>query len=362
LSHHNPNVDGSTMRRTLFLAALVTCLSLFLGLARALADDSSSAGASSYFARWSDDAEQDAPASPSAAAAPTYRSSFEDWSDCRDCYDRRGDRLLGFIAPSDMGMWRFISPMTNIVYFEDPRTLTEIRPIFIQNKIPFRAPLAGGDVQVIAVQMRAALTENLSVIATKDGFIMYGADGPADDGWANVNAGLKYNLYKDYERQQILSGAIVYELPVGSTRALQGNGSGVFDLILSGAAQLDDYWRTVSAFGLRLPSDVVDNSQSLFWSLHFDRTIGNRGLYVLTEFNWFHWLRSGENGIDGIEGLNLYNLGSTGVAGDNVVTGAIGFKFKPNPYREYGIAWQVPLTDRRYLMDNRITVDAIFRY
>ena len=332
--------------------AIVSCV---LGGAAAAAADGillGSTDSSSYYAEGGQ---------PADAAGDTTR--FLSDSNCGDCLDSccKGP-LLGFIAPSDDGFGCFISPMTNPVYFEDPRTLTEARAIFIQHKIPLRAPLAGGDVQLIACQFRAALSEDLSIIATKDGFIINGSDGPGQDGWANVNAGLKYNLYKDYERQRILSAALVFEMPVGSTRALQGNGSGVFDLILTGAAQLNDYWRTVAAAGLRLPSDVVDNSQSSYVSVHFDRTIGNRGLYFLNEYNWYHWMRSGQNGIPGVEGLDLYNFGSTGVAGNNIVTGAIGLKYRPNFNREFGLAWEVPLTERRDILDNRITVDAIFRY
>ena len=45
--------------------------------------------------------------------------------------------------------------MTNPVFFEDPRTLTEARMIFFQHKVP--AAAGGGDVQLYAVQLRAAL-------------------------------------------------------------------------------------------------------------------------------------------------------------------------------------------------------------
>jgi hypothetical protein len=352
------------MKRTWMAAGLTVLLCLPQAIA-AEADDQT-IGAGSYFAAWTGEAD-DALAAPQREAATSFAAPncvSESCDACgTHCYDLCGKgRLFGLFAPSDVGFWRFISPMTNPVYFEDPRTLTEARPIFIQHKIPLRAPLAGGDVQIYAVQLRAALSENLSVIATKDGFIVSGANGPAQDGWANVNAGLKYNLYKDYDLQRIVSAAVVFEMPVGSTRALQGNGSGVFDLILTGAAQINEYWRTVSAVGIKLPSDVVDNSQSAYWSLHFDRTLGTKGWYFLTEYNWYHWLRSGEGGIPGIEGLDFYNFGSTGVAGHDIVTGSIGLKYKPNAYREYGVCWEAPLTDRRDILDNRLTVDAIFRF
>ena len=73
-------------------------------------------------------------------------------------------------------------------------------------------------------------------------------------------------------------------------------------------------------------------------------------------------MRSGAGGVPGLEGGDLINLGSTGVAGNDIVTGAIGGKYKPTDYTEIGVAWEVPLTDRRDVLDNRLTVDWIIRY
>ena len=45
----------------------------------------------------------------------------------------------------------FISPMTNPVFFEDPRNLSEARFIFINHDVP--NDLGGGDVQLYALQL-----------------------------------------------------------------------------------------------------------------------------------------------------------------------------------------------------------------
>jgi len=55
-------------------------------------------------------------------------------------------------------------------------------------------------------------------------------------------------------------------------------------------------------------------------------------------------------------------LGSTGVTGNDIVTQAIGIKFKRNKNREIGIAYEVPVTSRRDVLKNRLTFDWIFRY
>ena len=68
------------------------------------------------------------------------------------------------------------------------------------------------------------------------------------------------------------------------------------------------------------------------------------------------------NGVPGIEGLDIIRLGSTGVSGNDIVTGAFGFKVKPSTLTEVGVAWEVPLTNRRDIIDNRLTADLILRY
>ncbi len=283
---------------------------------------------------------------------------------CGDgCYDcgtacTDGDLLFGLFRHSQPGFDKFISPMTNPVFFEDPRTLTEARAIFLQHRVPTAA--GGGNVQLMAVQMRAAITDRLSIIATKDGFVT-SSNALIDDGWADVAAGLKYNLYANSRDQQLLSAGISYELPVGTRRALQGNGDGEFHLFLTGGTEILDYGHWISASGFRLPTDRNAESSIWYWSNHLDYEIAD-GLYLLTELNWYHWMGAGAGGIAGVEGGDLFNFGSTGVAGNDIVTNAVGVKIKRSKNRELGIAFEYPLTDRRDVMENRLTVDWIFRY
>lgn len=290
-------------------------------------------------------------------------ASVTDSEPCYECCEK--GPLLGFIQPTDTCWSDFISPMTNPVFFEDPRTLSELRFIFIQHHIPALAggAIPGSDVQVLAMQARAALTENLSIIATKDGFIWGSANSPVDDGWADVSAGLKYNLWKDYERRQILSVGTTYEMPVGSRQALQGNGSGEFNLFTSYGAALGDWNHFVTAAGFRLPSDKTDENQVFYWSAHIDRNLPGTRLYGFLESNWYHWMSNGGNaGLNGIQGGDLFNFGSTGVAGTDIWTVAIGAKFKPTQSQELGFAWELPATDTRGVLSDRITVDYILRY
>lgn len=271
-------------------------------------------------------------------------------------------RLLRLFAPSDCRFDDFISPMTNPVYFEDPRNLTEVRVIFLNHDVP-GAVLGGGNVQLLAAQLRAALTDRLSLIATKDGYIFAGGgDSPDIDGWANVALGLKYNLFADPEMQRLLSVGTRVELPVGSYHALQGNSkTSQFDIFMTGGTQIGERSHLVSAAGFRLPADHNKQNNQFYWSTHVDRRLSNLPIYGLFECNWYHWLSNVAGGIP-VGGLDLYNLGSSGVAGTNIVTGALGLKYKPRSNLEVGVAYEIPLTNRRDLLQDRFTADLILRY
>lgn len=269
-----------------------------------------------------------------------------------------GSSLLSCLQSTPCGWGEFISPMTNPVFFEDPRTLSEVRFIYLNHKTP--GSLGSDTVQLFAAQVRAALTDRLSIIATKDGFIT--SNSPlVEDGWADISAGLKYNLIADRCNQHIVSVGATYELPVGTPRALQGNGDGEFNIFLSAGKEIAEDWHFVTASGFRLPVDTDAESGSWYWSSHLDHQFA-KNWYLLGEVNWYHWMNAGNGGINGVEGGDLFNLGSTGVNGNDIVTGAIGAKYKPTENQEIGVAWEIPLTERKDIIADRLTVDWIIRF
>jgi hypothetical protein len=216
--------------------------------------------------------------------------------------------------------------------------------------------------------IRLALNDRLSLIVPKNGFIMPEADLDEEirDGWVDTSLGLKYNVMKDYCQQRLLSTGFTFEIPSGDTEAFQGNGDGTFNLFASYGAEFgSSHW--ISGSGFVLPTNSSDESQIWWLSNHFDREVWDRGclsVYALGEVNWYHWTDSGEDGeLDGVEGNDLFNLGTPGVAGNDIVTGAFGTKLKPyGNAMEVGVAWETHLTDRRDLLEDRLTVDWILRF
>ena len=121
-------------------------------------------------------------------------------------------------APLD----EMISPVSHPVTFEDPRHSTELRPIFAYHEIDDSFVTGGGNAQVYALQARLKLTDDLSLIATKDGLVVLNPNGvvPDDEGFADVAAGLKYSVYRT--ESEIVTVGLRYEIPIGKEEIFQG--------------------------------------------------------------------------------------------------------------------------------------------
>ena len=261
--------------------------------------------------------------------------------------------------------------MINFVFFEDPRTLTELRPIFVQHTLPNRVgtiPLNGGRVSLYAAQFRIALSERLSLIAVKDGFIVEDLepgllDDLLDDGWAAVTAGLKYNVIRDTCRGRLASVGFTYELPVGSSRTLQAIGDGEFHIFgTAGRRMLDGKAHWLTALGYRIPSDRRVQTSALHWSNHLDFRVTKRS-YVFTELAWWNWTENASAGLPlGVAGQDLFNLSASNVDGNNLLTQNVGVKVKTNRIAEAGIAFEFPLTEFQDVIKNRLQCDLILRY
>jgi hypothetical protein len=276
------------------------------------------------------------------------------------------DRLLGLFGRSDYAYADFISPASNPLFFEDPRTLTEIRFLYANQWIPSNNPVfQGGNAQVIAAQIRVALTQRLSIIANKDGYIWLNPNNaavPAAQGFADVAAGLKYNLIRNPASETIVSIGGTFELDSGAHRVFQGQGDGEFHLFTSGGqAFFGGVAHWLSGTGLRLPTDTQARSSMWYWSNQWDVKVTER-FYLLSGVNWFHWFDAGNALPVNFEGQDLMNLGASGVAGNDVVTGSLGMRYRFGRMNETGLCWEFPLTERRDLLQSRLYVDLCLRF
>lgn len=302
----------------------------------------------------------------------------------------------GPVAAGEDPFLAFQSPITNPTNFEDPRATSEVRPIYVRHSISedFAGNvLKGGHVDVIALQLRFAVTDRLALIATKDGYVFVRPNNPVQgvvqdsDGWANLAFGAKYTFWRDEALRALATGGLRYEAPSGNAQGLQGpvflsnalgdRGNGLLNPFVSGLWGTDNL-HLMGYTGFRFPLSDVD---SMFFdlSLHADYALPEITfarpdwkigyLSPTIELNWIQCLRGGDRIPLSDEGFDFFNLGSSKAGGNGVVTMGFGARwrfvddlqiFGRTGGVDLGAAYELPLTSNEEVFGWRVTTDVIF--
>ena len=253
---------------------------------------------------------------------------------------------------------RLIEPLTSPTIFESPVIDTQLRPMVMLQTLPNDSVFTGGDVRVYAVQARYAVNDRLAVIATKDGYVEFEPDAGTDEtGMADIAAGVKYAVVDDPSSGLLVTPGVIFEFASGDEEVFQGNGDGLIRPFVS--AGLDrEAWNVLGALGLNLPLDTDEESTSFDWHAHVSYEV-IPAIAPLLEVNGITWTNGGNAAPFDFEGGDLINLGSTDAEG-TVVTGALGLRWNCCPGISVGAGYEVPLTDREDLFNDRITVDLVW--
>jgi hypothetical protein len=271
-----------------------------------------------------------------------------------------------------------ISPVSNPIYFEDPRITSEVRPIYMYHILPNNfeyiggktVPL-GGQVQVEALQLRYALTDKLALIATKDGYIEFQPEhnnsmATLDHhyGFADVGVGLKYAFIDDPENQLIVTPGFTVTVPTGSTDVYQGYGGGEWNLFVSGEKGFGEFHLTGNA-GFRLPDNFAEQTAQLHYSLQADYNVCQ---YFIPFFaaNGYTVLSDGNQKRLGVplntELYDLINSGSEDARGTTQFTVGGGFRSRLVQNVDVGVAYEAGVVDPVGIFKGRITADVIWRF
>ncbi|MGD7654208.1 MAG: hypothetical protein ACQCXQ_13395 [Verrucomicrobiales bacterium] len=273
-------------------------------------------------------------------------------------------------------------PISNPTLFDLALPSSNIHPIFIYHSLPDQISTKlgnldlGGDVEVYALQFEYALTDRLSIVATKDGYVDMNPNAllSTENGWANLGGGLKYAFILNPETGTALSGTATFEFPTGNSDVFQGEGDGAVNLIVSGL-QMADQWQFAGALGFQIPfSD--EQSTSSFLSTHVSYEV-TPWFIPLVELNWFHVIDAGDGAgnfssqvggavpaVVQFEGGDFFNLGAE-FADENrdIVTAAFGFRSRITDNVQAGFAYEIPLTDEETnLMEQRFTLDLVWSF
>lgn len=273
---------------------------------------------------------------------------------------------------SDSCFNQFISPVTNPFLFEDPRSLTEARPIFIYQSSPLANPrFRGGNQEFFGTQYRLAITDRFSFVINKMGFIHTDPNdqlGQFDSstGFSELWLGPKYTIIRNENTNTLLAAGLQFQIPTGPNKVFQNTGNLSLVPYLSLG---QNFWQTsygsvnfLGTFGYSFATDNV-RSDYLFLSMHLDYDIANlHKIYPLIELNYFQYTANGNARSLNFEGRDLINFGSRDVAGNGSLSIATGFRYKFSEGFQTGLGVEWPIAGQRDIMDFRLTADLIFRY
>ncbi len=266
----------------------------------------------------------------------------------------------------------FISPVTNPFLFEDPRSLTELRPIFIYQNVPSRQPdFNGGHVAFFGTQGRLALSDRWSVVFNKFGGIWTDSNAPSPyagnhSGFAELWLGPKWTFYRGEETGTLAAAGLQFQFPAGPSNVFQNTGT---LSIVPYASFAQNFLRDFQFGSFNFMANTgysfsVNNQRSSYYwlSAHLDFDVGNfHRFYPLVEMNWFLVTTDGQSRPVGAEGRDLFNLGGQ-AAGTGLLTGAFGGRYKITESAQIGAAFEFPFAGKRDFFQNRFTLDFILRY
>jgi hypothetical protein len=265
---------------------------------------------------------------------------------------------------------RYVPPITMPIYNETARITTELRPFYMYHVIPSSFVTNGGHINVVAVQARAAITERLGFIATKDGYadINFASTSPVsgDDGFVNITAGFKYAVISNPEEDAFFSLGLRYEAPSGDLDVgpieLQGTGDGFLDFFMTGERTIGDRFGIQGSFGVNLAMDSGNDTSFIHSSIHADADLIKNILFGVLEFNVISTAdradRTDGSVFGSFEGYDLVNFGNS--ESGTVFTAGFGLRAQLHERVLFGVAFEVPFGGRKDMFDYRWTTDFVF--
>ena len=287
----------------------------------------------------------------------------------------------GVCAGNDDPFARFIKPVTNPVYFDEPQNISYVHVVNVYQDLPKhinsklgRLPL-DGHLNLTAIRATYAFNERFSIIAAKDGYIDFKPEHTLehDSGWGDIAAGFKYALYYCPQEEFIVSGKLLFEFSQGSRDVFQGNGDGNAAPSITFLKGYDK-WQFMGSLGMIIPFNAKQESTEIYQSYHVSYALTPQ-LFPLIELNHFCVARQANRdelvaSVAKFEGGDVINLGSKHALDHrNFVSMAAGLRYRVFEKAGFfenldlGFAYEFPLTNPNDgLMDNRYTVDMVLHF
>ena len=279
----------------------------------------------------------------------------------------------------------FIGFISNPLQSIDPRSLTQVVPLFGATSVSAIPALPKADFQIVGPAISLALTERFSVGLNQGGYafarfnrndrspVLPGrfpvladrlqtlgqAFGGDRSGFLDLGGYAQYTLIEDVPDQFLMTGGVRLIVPSGSTEIFQGKGPAQLAPYLAAGKELGNF-HVLATTGYQFPARTGSDEAKLFYlNVHVDRQCFG-WLYPLVEFNWTNQTSSVDVNLPTRRGyVDFGNFDSTG----NLVTLGVGANAVLIRDRlELGAVYTTPIAARGKLDFDGVLVKMVLRY
>jgi hypothetical protein len=236
----------------------------------------------------------------------------------------------------------FIGYMSNPLFAIDPRSLTEIWPIFLSTWLSPSSPLPSGNVTLPGAGVNIAITERLSMGVNQGGYVLGKFSDSSRDGWLNLGGWVQYTIFEDVPNQCLVTVGIRWEAPTGEAEVFQGHGPPYLAPYATVGKEFGNF-HVLATAGYEFPGGPGDvTTRTYYGILHLDHRTFD-WLYPLVEFNWENTQRKGNITIPTKRGEFNFSYEDEG----NLVVLAAGVNAVLIPERlEIGAVYTTPIASK----------------
>ncbi len=272
--------------------------------------------------------------------------------------DSSGDDSSGGFLTSDRGFPNFIGFVSNPTRNFDPRSLTQLWPIFTYAWTdPFRV-IPSGQLSAYGPGFSAALTERLC-IGLSSGGPAWAHFNRQRTGWTNLGGFAQCTIIRDTDDQFLLTGGLIWEAPSGSKEIFQGSPPAYLAPYLTVGKEFGCF-HVLATTGYNFAAESVPVTvNSYYANFHIDRQIGG-WFYPLLEFNGTWSNHTVDFTLTNAPGLIEFGrFDGTG----GMFTVAPGFNAVLIQDRlEVGAIYETPIWSQRNFNFNSLLVKMIIRF
>ena len=252
-----------------------------------------------------------------------------------------------------------VHPISSPYFHEDSFITNDVRAWFLYHDFPNASVIDGGNAKVYAAQLRLAITNQLQLVAYKDGYTDFDSGLLSDDGTNDIAAGLKWAFLQDFDNQLHAAAGVGYEFKTGDGDVLQNSSDlrlwtsvnkGFENLHLGFTANLHISDDGHGSFG---------SADSLSWHIHADY-YACQFFSPVIELNGYHTINEDDLAPLPFQGIDVASLG--GGKGEDVVTIAFGSEIRPCDFASFRFAYETPLTDSTDLFGYRWTFSMVIPF